>query len=210
MLMPATNVELSKKELELVVNSEFILTKNRIIQKVYDLFGLLSEDFRKTLNNFSNSLPAEAHLSSPKIYKGENYLYLPYVMMDYPRFFNKNDAFAIRCFFWWGNYFSITLQLSGKFFKQYKTVLSQFIKDKQHEAYFICVSASQWEHHFEESNYKPFKAISSAAILEKEFLKIAARLPLNNWNDAEIFFKKQYREFIEMLVKGSASHFPEG
>lgn len=209
MLMPATNVELSKKELELVVNSEFILTKNRIIQKVYDLFGLLSEDFRKTLNNFSNSLPAEAHLSSPKIYKGENYLYLPYVMMDYPRFFNKNDAFAIRCFFWWGNYFSITLQLSGKFFKRYKAVLSQFLKDKQHEAYFICVSASQWDHHFEESNYKPFNAISSEEILEKQFIKVAARLPLNNWNDAEIFFRKQYREFIEMLVKDSASHFSE-
>jgi hypothetical protein len=199
--MPATNVELSKKELELVVNSEFILTKNRIIQKVYDLFGVLSEDFRKILNSFSNSLPGEMHSSSPKIYKGENYLGLPYIMMDHPRFFNKDDAFAIRCFFWWGNYFSITLQLSGKFFNQYKAALSQFIKNKQNEAYFICVNTSPWEHHFEESNYKPFNAVPSEEILQKEFVKIAARLPLNKWNDAEIFFRKQYREFIEMLIR---------
>ena len=127
-------------------------------------------------------------------------MYLPYVMMDYPRFFNKNDAFAIRCFFWWGNYFSITLQLSGKFFKQYKAELSRFIKDKQDEAYFICVSESPWDHHFEESNYKPFNAVASEEILQKNFIKIAARLPLNKWNDAEIFFRKQYREFIEMLI----------
>ena len=33
------NVKLSKDELELVTNAELILTKNRIIQKVYDLFG---------------------------------------------------------------------------------------------------------------------------------------------------------------------------
>jgi hypothetical protein len=44
--MPDTNVELSKNESELVINSEFILTKNRIIEKVYTLFGLLSEDYK--------------------------------------------------------------------------------------------------------------------------------------------------------------------
>lgn len=201
MRMPATNVELSKKELELVVNSEFILTKNRIIQKVYDLFGLLSDAFRKIPESFPGALPSEALLSSPKIYKGENYLHLPYVMMDYPRFFNKEDAFAIRCFFWWGNYFSITLQLSGKFFNQYKAVLSQFIKDKQNGEYFICVNASPWEHHFEASNYKSFNAIASEEMFEKKFIKIAARLPLDKWNDADTFFRKQYREFIEMLTK---------
>lgn len=201
MRMPAANVELSKKELELVVNSEFILTKNRIVQKVYDLFGFLSEDFRHTLNSFSNWLPAAALSSSPKIYKGENYLGLPYVMMDYPRLFNKDHVFAIRCFFWWGSYFSITLQLSGKFFEQYKTLLSQFIQDKQNEDYFICVNASPWEHHFEESNYKLFNAVITEEILQKEFIKIAVRLPLNKWNDAEIFFRENYRKFMVLLTQ---------
>ena len=99
--MPGTNVELSKNELELVINSEFILTKNRIIEKVYNLFGALSESYKNTLLRHVNTLPVEAFTTSPKIYKGENYLSLPYVMMDYPRVFLMDDIFAIRSFFWW-------------------------------------------------------------------------------------------------------------
>ena len=51
--------------------------------------------------------------STPKIAKGENYLQLPYVLLDYPRCFDKENIFAIRTMFWWGNFFSITLHLSG-------------------------------------------------------------------------------------------------
>ena len=57
--MPATNVELSKKELELVINSDFFLTKNRIVEKVFSLFGLLSEDYKNALHSFKNDLPSE-------------------------------------------------------------------------------------------------------------------------------------------------------
>jgi len=117
--MPTTNVELSKNELELVSSSEFILTKNRIIEKVYNLFGALSEQYKAALNEHREILPVDIFKTPPKIYKGENYLSLPYVMMDYPRMFSKEDVFAIRSFFWWGNYFSITLQLSGKYFYQF-------------------------------------------------------------------------------------------
>ena len=118
--MHGTNVELSKNELELVTNSEFILTKNRIIEKVYNMFGALSETYKETLNEHTALLPTEVFASSPKIYKGENYLQLPYVMMDYPRIFLKDDVFAVRSFFWWGNYFSITLHLSGRYLQQFR------------------------------------------------------------------------------------------
>ena len=119
------------------------------------MFGLLSEDYKKMLNKFANVLPAEVFSSSPKIYKGENYLSLPYVMMDYPRVFIKEDVFAIRSFFWWGNYFSITLQLSGKFLQAFSNNLQLHLADKMYEDYFICINNSPWEHHFEVTNYKP-------------------------------------------------------
>src|SRR5947209_5415196 len=118
--MSVTNVELSKTEMEIVANSEFILTKNRIIEKVYNLFGSLAENYKLVLNEHINELPAEVISTTPKIYKGENYLGLPYVMMDYPRLFLKTDIFAIRSLFWWGNFFSITLHLSGKFLADYR------------------------------------------------------------------------------------------
>ena len=47
--MMQTKVTLSPKELELVNNAGWILTKNAVIQKVYLLFGELSEVYRSTI-----------------------------------------------------------------------------------------------------------------------------------------------------------------
>jgi hypothetical protein len=200
--MHHTNVELSKNELELVVNSEFILTKNRIIEKVYYMFGLLSEVYKATLDEYAEALPDEVFLSSPKIYRGENYLYLPYVMMDYPRIFLKEDVFAIRSFFWWGNYFSITLQLSGRFLEAFNNNIEMNLKTKSVENYFVCINDSPWQHHFEETNYTPLKEMSSIEkILNNKFLKIAVKLPLNEWNNATVFFKENYTTLLQLLVE---------
>ena len=200
MSMHNTNVELSKNELELVTSSEFILTKNRIIEKVYNLFGALSETYKDALKAREAFLPDEVLTSSPKIYKGENYLSLPYVMMDCPRIFFKEDMFAIRSFFWWGNYFSITLQLSGKFLQAFKNDIELNLKNKRDEDYFICTNDAQWEHHFEESNYKPLREINSIEkMLSNSFIKIAKKHSLNEWNTAAEFFKNNYEIFLRLI-----------
>lgn len=198
--MPGTNLELSKNELELVINSEFILTKNRIIEKVYNLFGALNESYKNILNEHVNTLPIEVFASSTKIYKGENYLSLPYVMMDYPRVFLKDDTFAIRSFFWWGNYFSITLQLSGRFIKLLKNDVALKLQKEFYKEYFICVNNSPWEHHFESTNYKSVNAVDAGEILNKSFFKIAAKHPLHKWQEAEAFFTKNYSALIKLII----------
>lgn len=201
--MPHTNVELSKNELELVTSSEFILTKNRIIEKVYNLFGLLSETYKDVLHLHKENLPHEIITSSPKIYKGENYLNLPYVLMDHPRVFSKDDVFAIRSFFWWGNYFSITLHLSGKYLQLFKNSIQQKLNNAIIDNYFICVNDEQWQHHFEETNYKLLKEIDSAQEhFNKPFFKIAKQLSLQKWNDAEDFYLKNYTSLLEIIAAG--------
>ena len=199
--MPHTNVELSKNELELVTSSEFILTKIRIIEKVYNLFGALSEAYKDALNLHKTNLPHEIIASSPKIYKGENYLNLPYVLMDHPRVFSKEDVFAIRSFFWWGNYFSITLHLSGKYLQLFKGNIQQKLNNRILDDYFICVNDEPWQHHFEETNYKLLKEIDFAEThLDKPFLKIAKQLPLQKWNDAEDFYRKNYNSLLKIIT----------
>lgn len=198
--MPGTNLELSKNELELVINSEFILTKNRIIEKVYNLFGALSESYRNILNEHVSTLPLEVFASSPKIYKGENYSGLPYVMMDHPRVFLKEDIFAVRSFFWWGNYFSITLQLSGRFKKLLNNEVSLKLQKEFYKDYFICVNNSPWEHHFEPTNYTSVNAVDAELILNKSFFKIAAKHPLDKWQETEAFFEKNYSALINLII----------
>src|SRR6478672_2018750 len=104
-----TKIQLSDVEMDLVNNTGWILTKHDIIKKVYVLFGELSESMHKELASFEKYLPAEVFLKSAKITRGENYKMLPYVILDYPAFFDRDHIFAVRTMFWWGNFFSITL-----------------------------------------------------------------------------------------------------
>ena len=198
--MRNTNVELSKNELELVINSEFILTKNRIIEKVYNLFGDLINNHQTILNEYKNALPAEVFSVPPKIYKGENYLGLPYVMMDYPRVFLKNDILAVRSFFWWGNFFSLTLHVSGKFLEEYRKNILAGLKNKDAADLFVCIHDEQWDHHFEITNYKPLKEINIEEVLQRPFLKIAQKLSLNDWGNSSEFFESNYAALLKLLA----------
>jgi len=136
-----------------------------------------------------NSLPEEVLKSSPKISRGENYKGLPWLVLDYPRYFNKDDVFAIRTLFWWGNFFSITLHLSGNYKAKYETKIIDSFESLQQEDFSVCINEDQWEHHFETNNYIPVHDLSesqySEIIVKRSFIKLAKKIPLEQWNDVE-------------------------
>jgi hypothetical protein len=200
--MIRANLELSQKEYETIISSEFILTKNRIIEKVYELFGSLSEMYKSMLNDYGLNLPGEIFSVAPKIYKGEQYLNLPYVMMDFPRMFSKPDVFAIRSFFWWGNYFSITLHLSGKYIFMFAEALILNKAVLENEEWFLGINEDEWQHHFQQNNYISFKEIKSDDMINlksKKFIKIAKKLNLENWQFAEEFYASNYKKLLELI-----------
>lgn len=107
----------SETELQLASDRDFILTKNAVIQKVYEHFGSLGSmtfDLMKPLQGQY----ARPLMQLPKLSKGENYMGFPWVMLDYPRFFDKKEGhLAIRTFFWWGHYFLPQLHVTHQFQK---------------------------------------------------------------------------------------------
>jgi hypothetical protein len=188
------NVKLSKEELELVINADVILTKNRIIQKVYELFGEVSEEYK--LIGKASLLP-ELLSISPKIAKGEFYRQLPWVMLDYPRNFSLTDTFAIRSFFWWGNFFSITLQLQGKYKEQFLPAIQQNL-DKSSGWWYCIDETDAWQHHFESDNYK---LLDQTVSLENyPFIKLAKKIPLEQWDNAFDFYCDSFKEIISLLA----------
>jgi hypothetical protein len=186
------NVKLSANELELVTNTDFILTKNNIVAKVYELFGELSNYYRNEIKNYD--LPVEITNIYPKISRGENYEGLPWVMLDYPRYFSGEDFFAIRTFFLWGNFCSITLQLKGK----YKNKL-QDASFKLQDDWFICINENEWQHHFREDNYQTFSSFSKQQIAQLPFVKLAKKIPLHEWNNIENFLQKNFIELLNLV-----------
>lgn len=125
---------------------------------------------------------------SPKISKGENYLGLPYVILDYPRVSNREGLFFIRSMFWWGNFYSSTLQVSGSFKEKYRKLLINSYESLHNKNYYVGINADPWIHHFEEDNYKRINLLSPEAFAfileEREQIKIAAFWPLTEWDSA--------------------------
>lgn len=181
--MQGSKIRLSPAEAALFSDAEMILTKNSIIQKTVSLLSIIQEDLQEQMGTYSFiSSP------SPKISKGENYLGLPYVILDYPRISNGEDLFFIRSMFWWGNFYSSTLQISGNYKIQCLDKLQAAYPELIERKYRICINPDPWQHHFGEDNYKPVHDLSKEAfglILEEQpHIKIAASWPIQEWDSA--------------------------
>lgn len=195
-------IQLSKDEIELVGNTEWILTKHRIIKKVYTMFGEISQIIKEEILNSDSLFLESIKYHGGKISKGDNYQLLPYVMLDYPSFFKKENIFAVRSMFWWGNFFSITLHLSGQpktMFITHDPALMNYLREKD---FYICTNNDQWHHHFKEDNYTPVSQMSWIQFektIEKDFFKVAKKMSLSEWDNAFSFFKKSITEIIGIL-----------
>ncbi len=190
-------------EAELITNADWILTKNEIIKKVKQLLGKLAEEQQKVLESIKQPLPAEVLTLSPKISRGENYKGLPYLMLDYPRCFEKENVFAIRTMFWWGNHFSTTLHLAGHFKKTHEHAIISAYQLLKENNFYCCANNDPWEHHFEKTNYSPLTGCSDTVfqkiILEKNFIKLAKRIPVQNWDDAPAQLMDDFRFLAEII-----------
>jgi hypothetical protein len=190
--------------MQLVTDANWILTKNGIIKKAQSLLGNLEQEMTAYLKDHASHLPEEIITIHSKISKGENYEGLPYLVLDCPRYFKAENIFAIRTMFWWGNFFSITLQLSGiyknKFEKKFINSLDMVKKGK----FFFCHNADQWEHHFEKTNYISLNKLDRdkfEKLIEKNsFIKLAKKIPLKKWDKVDKTLLTSFKTLIEILV----------
>ena len=200
-------IMLSPHELELVSDSSIILTKQVIIGKVNSLFSMLSQKMQSKINLIKQALPVEIQDNSPKISKGENYLQLPYLMLDYPRFFQKEETLAIRCLFWWGNQFSISLHVSGKIKERLRNNIESAYEQLKIQGYWVCVNESPWNHYFEPDNFIQLDSIDllqfKSIIRECSFLKIAKKIPLQQWDNALLFFESGFLELLDLIKESN-------
>lgn len=196
-----TKIQLSKLENELVNNTEWILTKQSIINKVYLLLGELHKTFASILREDKIVMSVFNGGSSGKISKGENYLGLPYAILDYPAIFKKENVLAIRTMFWWGNFFSITLHVSG--WERMQAInIPRLMKNLSGKDLFLCVNENEWDHNFSRANYLPMTEISSSILAEisfNKFLKISKKIDLKMWDEAPAFLENAFCDLMDIV-----------
>lgn len=188
--MKKTKIQFSAAEIELLSNPEIILTKNKALQKIKLLLEEVHLMQTSWLNNLPSSFRKELFQMPGKISKGENYLGLPYMILDFPRNFTANNIFAVRTMFWWGNFFSTTLHISGEYLNFFKESDNNFNLLKQTELY-IGINEDPWKHHFGKDNYKKIADLSAnefkAVCNRSNHIKIAAKHPLDNLEPDNLF-----------------------
>ena len=203
-----TKVTVSDRELALATDRDIILTKRAVIEKASALFSSLIPGINNTFGGIS-AADKILNVSVPKISKGENYKGFPYVIMDHPASFKKENIFAVRTMFLWGHFFSITLHLAG----HYKTLFETSIYKKLQEEndFFIAAGEEEWEHHFAEDNFAAYTNISPARLLEikeRKFLKVALKYELHHWNMMKSLLPGGYKKISNLINIPGAHQLP--
>jgi len=205
--MDAAKVRISKEEMALVSDPDWILTKNSIMGKVVELLAELSEkmtpelsDLRKVMRVRSAGYELPVNWDTPRISKGENYQGLPYVMLDYPRLFSKEHILAIRTMFWWGHYFSVTLHLKGWMQEMFLSVINDHARELTDAGFHIAISEDEWRHELDGDNYRVLQAGDLEDIAQYPFLKLSAKCGLDKWNESPEVLLGLIRTLIRAML----------
>lgn len=200
--MNGTKIQFSVAEMELMNDADIILTKNNVMRKMKNLFEEIQGKMSNEANGYGiDGLPL--FTIAGKISRGENYSGLPYLILDYPRQFDGNNIFTIRTLFWWGNFFSSTLHLSGSAKTKYLSKVEDGYVVLSNGGYYIGVNEDQWQHHFANDNYRSIKELSKEIFIEhcrkNDHIKIAAKNPLKDLNIAANDLLNNWKCFISLL-----------
>lgn len=192
-----SKVALSAAEWKLAETPAFILTKNRVIDAVSELFGELADDYRQL------SIPLVAHYPDifnviPKVSKGEKYEHMPWVMLDFPRNFGDQEGhFAIRSFFWWGHGFSIRLQLSGSFLIRFYQAFTRL----EEQGFVSGITNNPWDQQLPPAHWQSLQETNRPVAYYHQLYAIAGKkIPVDQWPQVKTFYQEQYQLLIKALA----------
>jgi len=171
---------------------DFLLTKITILEKVKAIFLETETLLRKKVEpEFALHIPSH----KGKISRGENYHQLPYIVLDYPAYFSRENIFTFRTLFWWGHFFSATLHLQGSHLHALRPKLTDRFDLLLNQDIFICIGSTPWEYHYGVDNYQPLGVEHLPFLQQTEFLKLSRKYPLDDWQ----VIPKKVVSFFEII-----------
>lgn len=136
---------LSASEWELIADRQFFLAKARIMEKLHQQLEALRERLRAMLMGVPLLAPAGLDVERGQITRGERYHDLPFLYLDFPKFFSRTDKFTYRSLFWWGQSFVFALILQGPYLPIYKSRILGGLSYLAGQGYFLSTAVDPWE-----------------------------------------------------------------
>lgn len=192
-------MKLSRTELKSIHNSGFFYTKASAVKKIDALLAQARDEIRSVIQKQKLFFPAEVDTATGKIFRGENYLGLPYLNLDYPKYFSGDSVLTCRALFWWGKFFSFTLHLQGKALDERRTLLIMNQKKIRKKRLYICVNKTPWQYYYKRDNYILLDRLSDDELtqhfIEKEFVKLSAKIKLKDYRKLPGFAAETFTLF---------------
>jgi hypothetical protein len=198
-----TKITFSSTELDAILQPDFFYTKYSALQKVMELLAETERNLRNIIEQQEN-IKEHTNVVSPKIFRGENYKKLPYVVLDYPRRFSTETVFAFRTMFWWGKEFSFTLHLQNKALDHFRNSIVKNIPLLKGKQFYFSVFKTPWEYHFETDNYLPLDELLeqpdfTARLLSAPFIKLSRRIPISEFENVPEFAGETLKELLSVI-----------
>lgn len=133
------------KELAATRNTEIFKTKAAVIKKIWTTFDELRDALKKELAGQNFIAVERLDTTKGQIAKGENHRNLPFVFMDMPQLFFRDEMCTYRSFFWWGNGLVFALILSGPHLQEYGSRLLRDYASYQSKNLHLAVTKTPWE-----------------------------------------------------------------
>ncbi len=203
-------MQFDKNESELLFNTVLFPLKRQVNQKLYLLFEQIKLRLKDTNQHKQFIFPEGTDSQTGKISQGENYLSYPWVMLDFPKLFNKDEIFAFRTMFWYGHYFSCSMLLSGNCAAYY---LPQILKNRNlltGTAIYISMHVDPWQHEVNDAFCVPQEMLTDAEIVsfveEKGFIKMTGKFTSTNPAEIEKKVLEKYKILLEVLGSADSDH----
>lgn len=171
-------MSLSGKELAMMKETDFLISKIKIISEIENLLENTKDRISEVIERGKFRHFSKHEFNKGRVFKGEYYRGLPYVTLDYPRIFENENIFAYRTMFWWGNFFSSTLHLQGEYLEQYRARLFSSFDTLLQQDIYICVGETPWEYHYGKDNYAKLSSDHKEIFRKSPFIKLSKRIPL--------------------------------
>ncbi|WP_339788901.1 hypothetical protein [uncultured Imperialibacter sp.] len=193
----------STEEIDLMGDSELLLTKRKVISKMADRFSFVEGKFKQLMQSETGlHLPPDTLVKAGKVSRGENYKGLPYIVLDYPRLMTRHDVLNIRLLFWWGHYFTLSLHMAGGFWQERKPNILKNIGALTFEKIRFQVDGSPWENDIFSGNFhdlNPSDSVQTLSIEKSTFLRLSYYLPLHEIPNLDEFATKGFKKFMSIL-----------
>lgn len=199
--MKSAKIDVSEDELKLVLNKEWLYQKRSIIEKVYEFFSVLHDEYNAIAGKRKVALSYLPIDRMGKISRGENLLGLSYLVLDYPALYTRDKIIAIRTLFWWGNFFSISLHLSG--LKVQPEITLSWLAYFKNFGFSINVSGNEWDYEFNSKSFEPFTNdpnVYASSIADCGIFRVSRKAPLTNWIEAQQVLLDGFEKIVAFLV----------